>query len=218
MLESIDKAIQENNLIPPQNGNAYAIVSDALQKNTISKVNFAPRLSALSEKLVLAADNALNEDNFEDAEKFTALVKRLDVDPTATAALETKLQERKEAIAAETSEEDQETIAEEIEEEEEAPKVAKIIPAKIISRASPRYPSRALARDIEGWVSVGFDIDVEGVPQNIFVVDSEPKQTFDNAAVNAVKKWRFSPAMNDETKQAVSSIVESTKLQFKIDR
>lgn len=229
LLESIDKALAENNLIPPQTGNAYAIVSEALQKNTISKVNFAPRLSALSEKLVESANTAIAEDKLEDAETLTALVKRLDVDPQNLALLEAKLEERKTAIAAEaleTNDEEQsqseateDAVAEDEaveEQEEETPVVAKIIPAKIISRSAPRYPSRALDRDIEGWVSIGFTIDTEGMPQDITVVESEPSGTFDNAAIAAVKKWRFSPAMNEQTQEPVVSKVDATKLQFKL--
>ncbi|MBX2849670.1 MAG: energy transducer TonB, partial [Acidiferrobacterales bacterium] len=227
LLESIDKALAENNLIPPQTGNAYAIVSEALQKNTISKVNFAPRISALSEKLVDSANKALSEDSLEEAETLTALVKRLDVDPENLALLESKVEERKAAIAAEeaeqaneevaSTEENQETdvAAEEVVEEE--PEVAKIIPAKIISRSAPRYPSRALDREIEGWVSIGFEIDTEGLPQNITVVESEPSDTFDSAAIAAVKKWRFSPAMNETTQEPVTSRVDATKLQFKLE-
>lgn len=75
LLENIDLALRRNILIPPQSGNAYAIVSEALQKNTISKVNFAPRISALSEKLVASAEQAIAEDNLGEAEKAHGICK-----------------------------------------------------------------------------------------------------------------------------------------------
>ena len=223
LLANIDKAINANNLIPPTSGNAYTIVSQALQKNTISKVNFAPRISALSEKLVVEANKALDEKNLEESEKYTALVKRLDVDPENTALLETKLEGLKTAIAAEaaTEEESSEELAteesEEAVEEVEEVVVDKIIPAKIVSRSAPRYPSRAISREIEGWVDIGFTIDTDGKPIDIVVIDSEPGDTFDKAAISAVKKWRFSPAMNETTNESVTSVVDSTRLQFKLN-
>lgn len=220
LLEKIDQALSQNNLIPPTTGNAYAIVSDALQKNAISKVNFTPRITALSEKLSTSANSSLEQDNLEEAEKYTALVKRLDVDPQSLASLETRIEERKTALAEQATQQTEELTEEIVEQEasiEEAPAVAKIIPAKIISRASPRYPARALNRDITGWVSIGFTIDINGIPQDINIVESEPEDTFDDAALTAVKKWRFSPAMNEETKTPVESYVSSTKLQFQID-
>ena len=227
LLANIDKAIDANNLIPPASGNAYTIVSQALQKNTISKVNFAPRISALSEKLVIEANKALDEKNLEESEKYTALVKRLDVDPENTALLETKLEGLKTAIAAEAEEtapeegSSEELATEESEEttEETTEEVVvdKIIPAKIVSRSAPRYPSRAISREIEGWVDIGFTIDTDGKPIDIVVIDSEPSDTFDKAAINAVKKWRFSPAMNETTNETVTSVVDSTRLQFKLD-
>jgi len=92
---------------------------------------------------------------------------------------------------------------------------AKIIPAKIISRAIPRYPNRALSTNIEGWVSVSFDISIRGLPENITILESQPTGTFDRAALKAVKKWRFSPARNEKTGLPVQSKFEPTKLEFK---
>ena len=113
-------------------------------------------------------------------------------------------------MATEESEETTEETTEEV-------VVDKIIPAKIVSRSAPRYPSRAISREIEGWVDIGFTIDTDGKPIDIVVIDSEPSDTFDKAAINAVKKWRFSPAMNETTNETVTSVVDSTRLQFKLD-
>ncbi len=215
LLENIDRALAQNNLIPPTTGNAYAIVSEALQKNTISNVNFSPRINTLSEKLIASANSAIKEDNLEDAEKLTALVKRLDVDPQKFALLSTAIEERKTAIAAEVSKATAEKVA--IVKEITKPVSVKIIPAKVISRNPPRYPTRALERNLEGWVSISFTIDTDGVPKDITIIDSEPSNIFDNAAITSVETWRFSPAMNEATKQPVESSIDATKLQFKID-
>ena len=79
-----------------------------------------------------------------------------------------------------------------------------------------RYPNRAAERNIEGWVSVSFIIDIEGIPRDIVIVESEPAGTFDNSAITAVKSWRFSPAINEQTNLPVESKIDSSKLQFKL--
>ena len=58
-------------------------------------------------------------------------------------------------------------------------------------RIEPRYPMRAANRRIEGWVKVQFTITKEGTVTDAIVVDSEPKNTFDRAALSAIKRWKF---------------------------
>lgn len=234
LLESIDNALTQNNLIPPKSGNAYALVSEALQKNLISNANFTPRLSALNDKLVDAANITLSEyDNVEETEKLLAFIKQLDVDPQSIALLNASISEQKALIEAQSTkaqapETQQEAVSERVAADqiaivsEEIPEIiaepepAKIIPAEIISRSAPRYPNRAAERNIEGWVSVSFIIDIEGIPQDIVIVESEPVGTFDNSAITAVKSWRFSPAINEQTNLPVESKIDSSKLQFKL--
>lgn len=65
---------------------------------------------------------------------------------------------------------------------------ANVIP---LLRIAPRYPMRAANRRIEGWVKVQFIITKEGKVADAVVVDSEPKNTFDRAALSAIKRWKF---------------------------
>lgn len=60
-----------------------------------------------------------------------------------------------------------------------------------------RYPSRAQARGVEGWVHVRFDVTPEGGTDNIVVVDSDPPDTFDRAAVEAVKRYKYKPRVEN---------------------
>lgn len=60
-----------------------------------------------------------------------------------------------------------------------------------------RYPSRAQARGIQGWVHLRFDVTAEGTTDNIVVVDSDPPDTFDRAAIDAVKKYKYKPRVEN---------------------
>jgi protein TonB len=64
-------------------------------------------------------------------------------------------------------------------------------------RIEPRYPARALQREIEGWVLLEFTISPAGTVVNPFVVDSEPPRTFDRAALRAVARWKYKPKVED---------------------
>lgn len=214
MLLKIDGAIASNNLAPPQQGNAYTLVSEALNANSISKANITPRVAELSQKLLSIAVSSFDENTLAETEELAALIKRLNVDRNGLAELNKKLAVRQAAeLAAVTAVETAAAAAE----EEIIPEPPKIIPAKVISRAPPRYPTKAHNRNVEGWVEVKFFIDVSGVPIEIEIIDSKPKKLFDSAALKAVRKWRFSPARNEETGLPVQSTIISTKVQFKLE-
>lgn len=215
LIANIDDALAKGNLTPPTSGNAYSLVSEALKSNKISKSNSEPRVKALSTGLLKLANTAFDADNTEDTNKYTALIKRLNVDREGLSELTAKVKAKQAAaaaVAAETATEAAAPVVEEVK-----PEPQKIIPAKIISREAPRYPSRALKNSVEGWVQVRFFIDTDGRPADVSVVASEPGDTFDDAATKSVKKWRFSPARNQTTGLAVRSTSISTKVQFRLD-
>jgi TonB family protein len=215
LIVDIDDALEKGNLTPPAKGNAYSLVSEALKTNKISKSNSEPRVKALSAGLLKLANAAFDAENTEDTNKYTALIKRLNVDREGLNELNAKVKARQAAAAAVAAETATEAAAPAVEEVEPEPQ--KIIPAKIISREAPRYPSRALKNSIEGWVQVRFFIDTDGRPSEVSVVASEPGSTFDDAATKSVKKWRFSPARNQTTGLAVRSTSITTKVQFRLD-
>ncbi|NVJ61519.1 MAG: TonB family protein [Gammaproteobacteria bacterium] len=55
----------------------------------------------------------------------------------------------------------------------------------------PSYPVDALKNNIEGYVRFSFDLDGNGNPTNINIVESSPDNIFDNEAMNAISKWKF---------------------------
>jgi len=67
-------------------------------------------------------------------------------------------------------------------------------PPRAVEQASPQYPARARARGVEGQVTVSLLIDATGRVADARVTDSVPAGTFDEAALSAVRQWRFTPA------------------------
>ena len=60
-------------------------------------------------------------------------------------------------------------------------------------RIPPTYPMRAANRRIQGWVKVEFTITKEGTVKDAAVVASKPSSIFNNAALKAIKRWKFKP-------------------------
>lgn len=72
-----------------------------------------------------------------------------------------------------------------------------------LAKIPPQYPPWALARGLEGWVELTFIVTEQGTVLDPVVVDSNPKNAFENAALAAVVRWRFRPVMNNGEPQPV---------------
>jgi len=57
----------------------------------------------------------------------------------------------------------------------------------------PTYPTRAAQRGIEGWAQVRFTVTAAGGVRDVEVVDAEPPNIFNSAAVRAAERFRFQP-------------------------
>ncbi len=62
-----------------------------------------------------------------------------------------------------------------------------------ITDVVPEYPTDAIVQEQEGWVLISLDVSSTGNTSNIRIVDSEPRQTFDQAALDAAQRLRFEP-------------------------
>jgi protein TonB len=62
---------------------------------------------------------------------------------------------------------------------------------------APKYPRAAQRRALSGWVDVVFTVDIDGSVAEVNVRDSNPGDTFVNAAINAVEDWEFEPVIED---------------------
>jgi periplasmic protein TonB len=60
-------------------------------------------------------------------------------------------------------------------------------------RVKPNYPARAASRHIEGWVKIEFTVNPSGSVANARVIGASPPGIFDEAALDAIKKWKFKP-------------------------
>jgi len=69
-------------------------------------------------------------------------------------------------------------------------------PLVVMVRVAPVYPARAIAREIEGYVVVQFDVTTNGHVANAVVIESTDS-LFDKAAIRAAEKFKFKPRIVD---------------------
>lgn len=79
---------------------------------------------------------------------------------------------------------------------------------------APAYPASALRSRAEGSVLIRAEIDATGNPTNVGIAKRSSSRDLDRAAVNAVRKWKFEPAMKGG--KAVASTVQ-VPVDFTLD-
>ncbi len=63
----------------------------------------------------------------------------------------------------------------------------------LIERVPVVYPPQLLQRGVDGWVEIEFTVDTEGRTRDLSVIASEPRGQFDDAAVAALRRYRYRP-------------------------
>ena len=85
-----------------------------------------------------------------------------------------------------------------------------------IKKISPKYPVNAARKKLEGWVRLSFVIKADGSVDLPVIEDSSGIESFEEAATEAVKQWKYNPAIRDE--QNIEQCQNSVQLNFKMNK
>lgn len=85
----------------------------------------------------------------------------------------------------------------------------------LIYQAPAVYPEEARSQRVEGTVQVVLNVDENGTPQNVTVARSV-EAGLDEAAVEAVKQYKFKPAVDENTGRNVPAQI-SMNVQFRLN-
>ena len=66
-----------------------------------------------------------------------------------------------------------------------------------ISQPAPRYPREALRRNVGGTVRVRVTVAIDGSVDRLELAESSGDRYLDREAMEAVRRWRFQPAVRD---------------------
>lgn len=80
-------------------------------------------------------------------------------------------------------------------------------PPQPISKSEPVYPSRLLSKGIGGKVVVAVVVDNSGKVTSARVRTSSGSRDLDDAALKAVRKWKFQPAVRGGKKVKATALV-----------
>jgi protein TonB len=85
-----------------------------------------------------------------------------------------------------------------------------------IVKVAPQYPRRALQKGIEGHVTVEFTVTALGTVVDTKVIDANPPNIFNRAAMNAAKKFKYKPKIVNGKAQAVTGV--RNIIRFELDK
>jgi periplasmic protein TonB len=90
-----------------------------------------------------------------------------------------------------------------------------IAPPKIASKVTPVFPEQARKAGIDGVVILECMVGADGTVRDIRAVRSEP-MGLTEAAVEAVKQWRYGPARTAAGKAV--AVYTTITISFRLDR
>jgi protein TonB len=64
-----------------------------------------------------------------------------------------------------------------------------------VHRVAPKYPEKARKKGITGNVTISLLVSNTGAVKDTHIVNSQPVGVFEESAINAVRQWRFQPAI-----------------------
>jgi periplasmic protein TonB len=76
-----------------------------------------------------------------------------------------------------------------------------------LNNPAPEYPANARARGMQGTAYVYVQVGVDGKPNNVEIWDTSRDRELDEAALRAVRQWRFIPATLNGVAMSTSIII-----------
>jgi len=85
-----------------------------------------------------------------------------------------------------------------------------------IVKVAPQYPRRAAQKGIEGYVVVEFTVSKLGTVTDPKVIEANPPNIFNRAAINAAKKFKYKPKV--ENGKAIEVPGVRNIIRFELDK
>ena len=190
------KRIADGQLLAPAGDSAKDKIA-AIRAADASRPEIADLNNQLAVKLLDQARAALAAGQYDRAKQLTTAARETGVraQDSAIAQLDREIDSRRAAARTAVTN----TPA------SEAP--VETTPLKRTRTVAPDYPESARRRNVSGWVEVVFTVTPRGTVDDAEVRSSSPEEVFDDAALRAVRQWRFEPATKDGEAVATRTMV-----------
>lgn len=212
--------------------------TESYAKETLQRCQALPQpgdldeaaLKALQKKLKQVTDRGgklphqelLQEEAGLPAEMLTAVIELNEKVDACQAAARKAIEKREQQLIALAEEARQKELALQAQKEAERPETEEERDARLtknyeyftlVKRVAPEFPRRALRVGTEGFVIVEYKINPQGEVFDAVVVESQPNEMFDRAAISAVKQWKYEA--NFEEHEPDNALAR-TRMQFSL--
>ena len=183
--------LAQGNVTEPENDSAFYYVNQ-LRTADPQNTGLPQIMSAVQQKMIERSREALEAADLVRAEALLQQAKSLG-DSTDLAALNERLLEAK------------------LKADSRAPASTGSVPEVAenaltrLKPLQPRYPPRALAREIEGWVEIGYAVTPKGKVADVKTLRADPVGVFEASATDAVLHLTYKPFIKDGTPIAVTT-------------
>ncbi|HEV7713990.1 MAG TPA: TonB family protein [Steroidobacteraceae bacterium] len=175
--QSFNQRLTQGRLVDPANDSAKFYLAQLNQTEAGHPSTQLAR-QALNSRLLDEARGAITKQDYAGAKRWVTEAREAGADESGTAALE------RDIGAAQDS----------------SRRSSEIITASMLTRmrySPPEYPTTARERGVAGWVDIIFTVMPDGQVGDLTVASAEPAGIFEQAALSAVRKWRYQPVQRD---------------------
>jgi TonB family protein len=191
---TFNERLEHGQLLEPANDSARFYLTQLTQQAADDPATERAR-NAYGARVLDEARSALRGQDFAGTRRWLAEARAVSADATGIAGLDAALSAA----------------------QDEA-KQASYVDASSLTRTryvAPQFPDLARARGIDGWVDLQFVVGTDGAVSDVTVVGAQPAGIFERAAQDAVRHWRYEPALRDG--RAVS-LHTRVRLRFTMQR
>ncbi|MEM7207423.1 MAG: energy transducer TonB [Pseudomonadota bacterium] len=211
IVAEIDKAIDADILLPPDPRNAMDRILQVRRQGPVEPKQLNNRALKVSKRLYQRAETMIAQNDTAGAQALLESLQILNVDTTSISQL-TQLIEG-EPTTVDNQNADLAPVKVTVGGGTGEVTGAQIDDAKVVHMVDPTYPQSAQEAKLEGWVELVFVVDETGQLRDLTVTDEQPRGLFADAALNAVRQWRFQPAHDQIARANVASNF-SVRLDF----
>lgn len=175
MVSDVRQRLTEGKLIDPPGDSARDMLAN-LRTAAPNRPEADELARTLSTRLLDSGRQAMNAKAFERSAQLIAAAKDVGqrFNGAAISQAEADLTAAREATAQQTN-------------------IVSAASLKRVRMVSPVYPDAARKRGIEGWVELAFTVQTNGAVDEVEIRNASPAEVFDDAAMRAVRQWRFEP-------------------------
>jgi TonB family protein len=168
-----NQRLSQGKVIDPPNDSAKSYLAQLVQSDATHSSTVLAR-QALASRTLDEAKAAAHRQDYTGAQRWLAETREAGTDEASISAVEHDM-----AATQETTKQAVEVVS-----------AANLVLARYVP---PVFPPAARQHGASGWVEVQFLVKADGSVSDVMITGAEPVGLFEQAAVEAVKKWRYQP-------------------------